>query len=78
MITIDENTVFFKVGSTYYRNDFRGEGCSNLGRAGSTMVTKSPAGARFCDGETITINDSVSGMLLGVCSFGEFVPYRKV
>jgi hypothetical protein len=77
MITIDENTVLFKVGSTYYRNDFRGNGCSNLGRPGSAMVTKSPVGTRFCSGEIVTINDTVSGMLLGTCLFGEFVPYRK-
>ena len=78
MITVDENTVLFKVGSTYYRNDFGGHGCSSLGRPGAAMVIKNPTGARYCSGEPITINDTVSGMLLGVCTFGEFVPYRKV
>ena len=76
MITIDDNTVLFKVGSTYYRNDFRSEGCSQLSRPGSAMVTKSPT-TQLCSGDIITINDTASGMMLGACSFGEFVPYRK-
>jgi hypothetical protein len=78
MVTIDDDTVVFKVGSTYYRNDFRGEGCPSLSRGGSAMVTKSTGGERLCSGEIITIQDTASGMMLGGCSFGEFVPYRKV
>ena len=78
MITVDSNTVLFKVGSTYYRNDFNGQGCNNLGRPGAAMVTKSPAGDRLCSGEIVTVTDTVNGMVLGACSFGDFVPYRKV
>ena len=78
MVTIDDNTVVFKVGSIYYRNDFNGLGCNELGRPGAAMVTKSPMGDRLCNGEIITIRDTVNGMVLGACSFGQFVPYRKV
>lgn len=78
MITIDDNTVVFKVGSSYYRNDFRGTGCSQLSRPGAAMVTRTPSGTQLCSGDIVTVNDTASGMMLGSCAFGEFVPYRKV
>ena len=77
MVTIDDNTVLFKTGSIYYRNDFRGEGCSQLSRPGAAMVTRNPTGSQLCSGDIVTVNDTASGMLLGACSFGQFVPYRK-
>ena len=76
MIVIDENTVLFKSGGTYYRNDFRGQGCSRLGSPGYAMVTKS-FGSQLCSGEIVTVSDLHSGSLGGACSFGEFVPYRR-
>ncbi len=78
MITIDDNTVVFKMGSTYYRNDFRGQGCSQLSRPGSRDGDEEPQRRQLCSGDIATINDTASGMMVGACSFGEFVPYRKV
>ena len=77
MVTIDDDTVVFRVGSINYVNNFDGKGCPHLARPGTAMVTRSPAGDRLCSGEIVTITDTVNGMVVGACSFGDFIPYRK-
>ena len=77
MITIDDNTVVFKQAGVYYRNDFRGEGCAELSRPGTALVTKSFSGGQLCSGEISTVRDTGNGNILGSCAFGPFVPYRK-
>ena len=76
MIVVDDNTILFKSGGTYYRNDFRGEGCSHLGRPGYALVTKSFGGTQLCSGEISTVRDTTNGIIVGSCAFGPFIPYR--
>ena len=75
-ITIDENTILFRRGNTLYRNELNG-GCNGLGTGFYTLVTKS-SGAGLCRGEIATVADVRSGVTVGSCTLGDFVPYRPV
>ena len=75
MVTIDDNTVLFRRGSTLYRNDLPG-GCYGLGGGDYTLVTRSPSGG-LCSGDIVTVADLRSGTTLGSCTLGDFVPYRR-
>ena len=77
MIIIDDNTVVFKDGGTYYRNDFRGLGCSQLSSPFYTMVTKHVGGAQLCSGDFADIRDTSTGAVVGSCVFGDFVAYPR-
>ena len=75
MINIDSNTVLFRDGATYYRNDFQG-GCSRLDM-GYTLVTRT-TGSSLCRGDIAQVVDLQTGSSPDTCSFGYFVPYRRV
>lgn len=76
MIAVDDNTVLFKRGNMIYRNDPPG-GCNGLGSGFYTLVTRS-SGSGLCRGEIATVADLSTGMTVGSCSLGEFVPYTRV
>jgi hypothetical protein len=76
MITIDDNTILFRRGETVYRNDPVG-GCSGLGSGFYTLVTRS-SGPGLCRGDIAQVADVSTGMSVGSCSLGDFVPYRPV
>ena len=73
-ITIDENTILFRRGNTVYRNELQG-GCYGLGSGFYTLVTRS-SGAGLCRGDIATVADPTSGVTVGSCVVGDFVPYR--
>ena len=75
MITIDDDTVLFRRGSTIYRNDLPG-GCYGLGAGNYALVTRSPSGG-LCSGDIATIADPRSGTTLGSCTLGDFIPYSR-
>ena len=75
MVVIDDNTVVFKNGRTVYRNDFQGGACSNLGSAFYALVTRTSGGLGLCRGDIAEILDTSSGMTVGSCVLGDFVPY---
>ena len=74
MITVDQNTILFRSGSTVYRNDLRSGGCANLGGSYS-LVTRSSSG-RLCSGDIAQVADIRNGITVGSCVLGDFVPYR--
>ena len=75
MVVIDDNTVLFRDSPTrVYRNDFRGYGCQNLGSGNYTLVTKS-SGPSLCSGDIAQVVDLGSGINVGSCVMGDFVPY---
>lgn len=75
MVVIDDNTVLFRDSPTrVYRNDFRGYGCQNLGSGHYTLVTRS-SGPSLCSGDIAQVVDLGSGINLGSCVMGDFVPY---
>ena len=76
MVVVDDNTVVFRDSSSrVFVNNFR-DGCSNLGSGSYTLVTRRTGGS-LCSGEIAQVVDLHSGMTVGVCSFGEFVPYTR-
>jgi hypothetical protein len=76
MITIDENTVLFRDGTTrIYRNDFGGSPCTNLGGAYALVTRTSATG--LCRGDIARVVDVHNGFTVGSCVFGDFVPYTK-
>lgn len=75
MVVIDENTLLFRDGpNRIWRTELRG-GCSNLGRAGTALLTKRFGGSNLCSGEIAQVIDTSQGFVVGSCSIGEFVPY---
>lgn len=75
MTIIDDDTILFRDGRTIYVNQPLG-GCQSLSRSGSALVTRN-IGPQLCRGDLATVVDNTSGMTLGACSLGDFVPYRK-
>lgn len=73
-MTIYGDTLLYRDGATYYRTETTG--CSGL-RRDDIVVTKSING-ELCRGDIVRTIDRSAGMLSGVCSFGEFVPYKRV
>ena len=74
MTIIDDATILFRDGRTVYVNHPLGD-CMNLDRSGSALVTRN-VGPQLCRGDLATVVDNSSGMSLGACSLGDFVPYR--
>lgn len=74
MVTIDDNTIAFRMGSTVYVNRIQG-GCSGLARGHYALVTRS-IGPGLCSGDIAQVADLTTGMTVGSCALGEFVPYR--
>jgi hypothetical protein len=76
MTIVGDGTVAFRSGSTVYVNDMRG-GCTNL-RSHYAIVTRQFGGGGLCSGEIAEIVDPTTGISVSSCSFGEFVPYRRM
>jgi hypothetical protein len=76
MVVIDDRTILYRDGRTYYRNDFNGGACENL-RIGNALVTKRFGGTGLCRGDIAQVVDFSSGFTVGTCQMGDFVPYTK-
>jgi hypothetical protein len=74
MTIIDDDTILFRDGRTVYVNHPPG-GCMNLDRSGSALVTRN-FGPQLCRGDIATVMDNTSGITVGSCSLGDFIPYR--
>jgi hypothetical protein len=69
-------TILYKFSDgVVYRTDTAG-GCEGIGR-GDILVTKTSQ-SQLCQGDIARTVDAASHMTTGSCSFGPFVPYRKV
>lgn len=70
---IGERTLVYRVNRNLtYRNDLVGA-CRGL-RYGDTLVMR-VYGSQYCRGDIAHSIDLNNGMLTGVCSLGDFVPY---
>lgn len=77
MVIIDDHTVLFRDGGRrVWRTEMRGP-CSQLGSGHYILVTRSFGGQGPCRGDIARLVDLSSGMTVGSCSWGEFVPYTK-
>ena len=77
MVIIDDSTVLFRDGGRrVWRTEMRGH-CSALGSGHYTLVTRSFGGQGPCGGDIAQLVDLSSGMMVGSCVWGEFVPYTR-
>jgi len=75
MVVIDDNTVVFRDSPRrVYRNDFRGGSCNRLGSGHYALLTKT-TGTSLCSGDIAQVLDVSSGITVGSCVLGDFVPY---
>ena len=78
MVIIDDQTVLFRDGGRrVWRSEMRGH-CSSLGSGHYTLVTRNFGGQGPCGGDIAQLVDLSSGMTVGSCVWGDFVPYTKV
>lgn len=75
MVIIDDNRVAFRDGSRVYVNQLRG-GCDRLGTGFYALVTRS-GGGTLCSGEIAQVADLTTGITVGSCALGNFVPYSN-
>lgn len=77
MIAIDDSTILFRDGTRrIWRNDLQGGGCNLLGAGGYTLVTRTSGGG-LCRGDIGQVMDLRSGITVGSCVMGDFVPYTR-
>ena len=75
MTPIDDSTLVFKDGSRVYVNHLIGE-CSLLKSGFYTLVTRSN-GMGMCRGDIADVADVRTGMTVGSCAIGDWVPYAR-
>lgn len=75
MRVIDDQTIAFRDGSrrTYVAH-MRG-GCNELGTGHYALLTKQFGSADLCRGDIARVIDTLNGITVGSCVFGDFVPY---
>ena len=73
MEVIDDHTILFRDGRTVYVNTTLGD-CNNMSDDSYALVTRN-VGPQLCRGDLATVTDASSGMTVGSCSLGDFVPY---
>lgn len=75
-IRVSDNILLYRVsGRLVYQNKLR-SACSGLARDDDIIVSEQ-FGSQKCKGDIIRLVDRTSGMTGGVCSLGDFVPYRS-
>ena len=74
MVVIDDDTILYRDGRTTYVNQPLSS-CNRLGRGSYALVTRS-FGSQLCRGDIATVLDTRTGVTVGSCAFGDFVPYR--
>ena len=74
MTVIDDDTILFRDGRTTYVNKPLGA-CNGLSRSGRALITRN-VGPQLCRGDIATVADNTSGVTVGSCALGDFVPYR--
>ena len=74
MEVIDDDTILYRDGRTTYVNQPLGS-CNLLGRGSYALVTRSQ-GSQLCRGDIANVVDASTGVTVGSCALGDFVPYR--
>lgn len=75
MVVIDDDTILYRDGRTTYVNQPLGS-CNNLGNGSYALVTQSGNGSMLCRGDISNVVDATTGVTVGSCALGDFVPYR--
>jgi hypothetical protein len=77
MRVIDDDTIAFRDGSRRTYVAHMNGGCSNLGNTSYALVTHQFGSADLCSGDIARVVDTMNGMTVGSCAFGEFTPYVR-
>jgi hypothetical protein len=73
MVVIDDQTVIFKgSGGRVYVNHLS-PGCTGVGQ-GNALVTRQ-TGSTLCRGDIAQVQNFTSGITVGSCTLGDFIPY---
>lgn len=71
---ITDDVLVYQAGrDLIYRNDLSGS-CNGISR-GNVLLLK-PTNSQYCRGDIARALDSTTGMTVGSCALGSFVPYR--
>ena len=77
LIRAGDDVAIFRDGpNRVYVNRLNGS-CSGLGNQNYALVTKTVGSSSVCRGDIARIVDLSTGMTVGSCSFGDFVPYTS-
>jgi len=76
MMVVDRHTILFRDGSRTWRSDLRG-GCGLLGSSNYVIVTRGLGFEGLCSGQVARLADPSTGMIVGSCVWGDFVPYTR-
>lgn len=77
MQIIDDETIAFKNGSRRVYVAHMQGGCSNLSTGHNALVTRQYGSAELCRGDIAHVVDTLNGITVGSCVFGDFVPYVR-
>jgi hypothetical protein len=77
MRVIDDDTIAFRDGSRRTYVAHMNGGCSNLGNTSYALMTHQFGSADLCSGDIARVVDTMNGMTVGSCAFGEFTPYVR-
>jgi hypothetical protein len=77
MRVIDDDTIAFRDGTRRTFVAHMNGGCSNLGGGGYALVTHQFGSADLCRGDIARVVDTLNGVTVGSCSFGDFTPYVR-
>ena len=77
MIRIDDNTILFRDGSSRtYVSHMQGP-CNGVATGHYALVTKQFGGTGLCRGDIARVVDTLNGIEVGSCVWGDFVPYVR-
>jgi hypothetical protein len=74
MQIIDDDTIAFRDGRRVYVAHMQG-GCNNLSYGTYALVTRQYGTADLCRGDIAQVVDTLNGITVGSCVFGDFEPY---
>jgi hypothetical protein len=77
MKTIDDSTILFRQGRSRVWVAHMDGPCTGLGSGHYALVTHQYGGQGLCRGDIAQVMDTLSGMPVGSCVFGEFTPYVR-
>lgn len=77
MRVIDDWTILFRDQSTIYLQKPRSE-CVGIEDGKYALVTRKFGSGEICSGDINQLVDVGTGFQAGHCTFGEFVPYRRI
>lgn len=77
MRVIDDETIAFRSGASRVYVAHMEGGCSNLATGHNALVTHQYGSAELCRGDIARVVDTLNGITVGSCVFGDFVPYVR-